>query len=183
MSEGTSSDPQVARDRERHDVATIMAEIRERNRLRREQGQIGDEELEERARERLRSWARSAHLDPRLLERFLKPTGHDWNIATDYLLRTHRRGALAQLSLLGKRIVRPLVRLYTDHVLNRQAQINQYVVELLHESIRETLRLEAQLQALRHRCDRLEAGLGGGGAPTAAGDVPGSADGAREPGR
>lgn len=157
MSDASRPDPQLARDRQRYDVAAIMAEIRERNRQRRAQGVIGDEELEERARERLRLWARSAHLDPRLLERFLRPAGHDWNIATDYLLRTHRRGAVAQLSLLAKRLARPLVRLYTDHLLNRQAQINQYVVELLHESIRETLRLEARLQALRHRCETLEA--------------------------
>ena len=104
---------------------------------------------------RLRDFAQTAHIDPRLLDRFLDP-GHDWNIATDYIIRTHRRGPAARLSLVGKRLVRPLVRLYTDHLLNRQTQINQYFCEVLHHSVREIVRLEAQVAALRKRCEELE---------------------------
>ena len=137
------------------DVVQIMSGIREANRVNRERGVFTDEELDELARARLRAFAQTAHIDPRLLDRFLDP-GHDWNIATDYIVRTHRRGPAARLSLIGKRLVRPLVRLYTDHLLNRQTQINQYFCEVLHHSVREVVRLEAQVAALRKRCEELE---------------------------
>lgn len=139
----------------RFDVVQIMADIREANRLNRERGILTEEELDETARTRLREFAQTAHIDPRLLDRFLDP-GHDWNIATDYIIRTHRRGPAARLSLVGKQLVRPLVRLYTDHLLNRQTQINQYFCEVLHRSVREIVRLEAQVAALRKRCEELE---------------------------
>jgi len=48
------------------------------------------------------------------------------------------------------------VRLYTDHLLNRQAQINLYLAHLLHNNVRETARLQVELQALRHRMKVLE---------------------------
>ena len=137
------------------DVVQIMSSIREQNRQNRERGILTEEELDEMARTRLRDFAQTAHLDPRLLDRFLGP-GHDWNIATDYIIRTHRSGPAARLSLVGKRLARPLVRLYTDHVLNRQTQINQYFCEVLHHSVREIVRLEAQVAALRKRCEELE---------------------------
>jgi hypothetical protein len=136
-------------------VVEIMSAIREENRVQRERGILTEEELDERVRERLRGFAQTAHIDPRLLDRFLDP-GHDWNIATDYIIRTHRRGPGARLSLVGKRLVRPLVRLYTDHLLNRQTQINQYFCEVLHHSVREMVRLEAQVAALKKRCEELE---------------------------
>jgi len=139
----------------RFNVVEIMSEIREQNRQKRERGILTEEELDGLARERLRAFAQTAHIDPRLLDRFLDP-GHDWNIATDYIIRTHRQGPAARLSLVGKRLVRPLVRLYTDHLLNRQTQINQYFCEVLHHSVREMVRLEAQVAALRKRCEELE---------------------------
>lgn len=137
------------------DVVRIMEQIREENRRQRERGFYTDEELEELARDRFRSAADKAYIDPRLLDRFLDP-GHDWNIATDYIIRTHRKGLGAQLSLLGKRIVSPLVRLYTDHVLDRQTQINQYVFHLLTNAVREVVRLEMKVAALERRCEALE---------------------------
>jgi hypothetical protein len=143
-----------------YDVACIMAEIRALNSAERERGVFTDEELEQIARQRFRSFADEAHIDPRLLDRFLDP-GHDWNIATDYIIRTHRKGLVAQLSLVGKRIVRPLVRLYTDHLLDRQTQINQYFCHLLHGSIREIVRLEMKVKALEARCRDLERAAGG----------------------
>ena len=139
----------------RFNVVQIMSEIREQNRQKRERGILTEEELDGLARERLRAFAQTAHIDPRLLDRFLDP-GHDWNIATDYIIRTHRQGPAARLSLVGKRLVRPLVRLYTDHLLNRQTQINQYFCEVLHHSVREIVRLEAQVAALRKRNEDLE---------------------------
>jgi hypothetical protein len=137
------------------DVVRIMEQIREENRRKRERGVYTDEELEALARDRFRSAADLAYIDPRLLDRFLDP-GHDWNIATDYIIRTHRKGIGAQLSLLGKRIVSPLVRLYTDHVLDRQTQINQYMFHLLTNAVREVVRLEMRVAGLERRLQELE---------------------------
>ena len=58
--------------------------------------------------------------------------------------------------MLVKKLVRPFVRLYTDHVLSRQAQINLYMVHLCHNLVRELVRLQLDHAALRNRCERLE---------------------------
>ena len=137
------------------DVVQIMERIREQNRRRRELGFHTDEELEELARSRFRAAADKAYIDPRLLDRFLDP-GHDWNIATDYIIRTHRTDLPARLALVAKRIVRPIVRLYTDHVLDRQTQINQYLFHLLTNAVREVVRLEMKVAALEGRLEALE---------------------------
>jgi hypothetical protein len=131
----------------RVDVAAVMALIRDENARRVARGLLTEEEVRSRADARFRRWAEHAHIDPRLLDRFLAP-GHDWNVASDYIVRTHRKGLVAHLSLLAKRVVNPVVRLYTDHVIDRQAQINQYLVRVLHEAVRENVRLEARVAGL-----------------------------------
>jgi hypothetical protein len=137
------------------DVARIMSAIRDQNRRLREQGFFTSEELEQIVHERIRAFADKAFIDPLLLERFLRP-GHDWNIAADYLIRTHRHGVLPRLSLLIKRLLRPVVRLYTDQLFYRQMQINQYFCHLAHSAVRENVRLEARLKQLEARCAQLE---------------------------
>jgi hypothetical protein len=139
------------------DVVRIMKEIRESIQRKRAQGIYTDEEVESLTSLRLRAYGEEARIDGKLLERLLGPT-HDWNIATDYLIRTQRTGASARALLLAKKLVRPFVRLYTDHLLNRQAQINLYLAHLLHNNVRETARLQVELQALRHRLKVLEGG-------------------------
>jgi hypothetical protein len=153
-----SAEPQLPFDPEREplDVGRIMEAIRELNRHA-PGGLLSDEELEDRALARFRAFAEKAWIDPVLLERFLRP-GHDWNIASDYVIRSHRPGPVAWLSVLAKRLVGRLVRLYTDHPLDRQTQINQYLCHLLHDSIREVVRLEARLAALERRVGASEAG-------------------------
>ena len=137
------------------DVARIVGAIREQVRSDREQGILTEEELDVLARDRIRALTEKAYIDPLLLERFLR-RGHDWNIAADYLIRTHRSGLLPRLSLIVKRLIRPMVRLYTDHPLNRQSQINQYFCHLIHAATRTNLRLEARVAGLEERCARLE---------------------------
>ena len=61
---------------------------------------------------------------------------HNWNISPDYRIETHRKGLSARLVVLAKTLVRPLVRLYTDQPLSRQAQINQYLLHLCHHLAR-----------------------------------------------
>ena len=43
-----------------------------------------------------------------------------------------------------KKLVRPWVRLYTDHPLSRQAQINLYLHYLCHNLVREVVRLQVE---------------------------------------
>src|SRR3954470_15431886 len=132
------------------DVVAIMREIRESIQKKRAQGVYTDDEVESQADVRFRSWAERAELDPALLARLLGPS-HDWNIAPDYLIRTHRPGTGARLVVAAKKAVRPLARLYTDHIVKRQAQLNQYFYHLLHASIRENVRLQVEMQQLRAR--------------------------------
>ena len=137
------------------DVVAIMKEIRESIQKKRAQGIYTDEEVESLAAVRLRAFAEEARIDDKLLERLLGPS-HDWNISADYLIRTTRTGPAARLLILAKKVVRPFVRLYTDHLLNRQAQLNLYLAHLLHNNVRETARLQVEMQALRHRVRQLE---------------------------
>ncbi len=54
-----------------------------------------------------------------------------------------------------KKLVRPWVRLYTDHPLSRQAQINLYLHYLGHNLVRELVRLQVETAALRNRWSAL----------------------------
>src|SRR5262245_66539274 len=139
------------------DVVGIRKQIRQSIQDKRARGIYTDEEVEALAAVRLRASAEGARIDDKLLERLLGES-HDWNIQTDYLIRTTRTGLSARLLVLAKKLVRPFVRLYTDHLLNRQAQINLYFAHLLHDTIRETARLQLENQALRHRLESLGRG-------------------------
>jgi hypothetical protein len=137
------------------DVVRIMKEIRQGIQDKRARGIYTDEEVESLAALRLRSSGEEARIDDKLLERLLGES-HDWNIHTDYLIRTTRTGLPARLLILAKTVVRPFIRLYTDFLLNRQAQINLYFAHVLHHNVRETARLQLEIQALRHRLAELE---------------------------
>src|SRR4029079_8051507 len=102
------------------DVVRIMKEIRESIQRKRAQGIYTDEEVESLTSLRLRRYGEEPRTDGKRLERLLGPT-HDWNIATDYLIRTQRTGPSARALLLAKKLVRPFGRIYTDHLLNRHA--------------------------------------------------------------
>jgi hypothetical protein len=159
MQERTTADGRV-------DVAQVMSRIRERIRGRRDLGLYTDEEVEELTALKLQAFADDAGIDPELLARLMAPS-HDWNISTDYRIETHRRGTGARLVVALKKLVRPWVRLYTDHPLSRQAQINLYLHYLGHNLVRELVRLQVEHAALRNRVEALQKELaakeGGGG--------------------
>ena len=52
--------------------------------------------------------------------------------------------------------MRPWVRLYTDHPLSRQAQINLYLHYLGHNVVRELVRLQVETAALRNKVEALQ---------------------------
>ncbi len=147
MEEWTSADGRV-------DVARVMAQIREKIRGRRDLGLYTDEEVEELSALKLQAFADEAGIDPELLAR-LMADNHNWNISSDYRIETHRRGWPARLLVLLKKAIRPWIRLYTDHPLNRQAQINLYFHYLCHNLVRELVRLQIEHAALRNRFEEL----------------------------
>jgi hypothetical protein len=150
MDDWTSSDGTV-------DVAKVMARIREKIRGRRDLGLYTDDEVEELTALKLQAFADDAGIDPELLAR-LMADNHNWNISTDYRIETHRSGRAARLVVLLKRLVRPWVRLYTDHPLSRQAQINLYLHYLCHNLVRELVKLQVEHAALRNRVEELTRG-------------------------
>ena len=137
------------------DVLAVMREIRESIQRKRQQGIYTDEEAEVLAEQRLRASAEQAQIDPRLVEALLGPS-HAWNVAADYAITTTRRGPLAWLLVGAKKLVRPFVRLYTDHLIKRQAQVNLYLACLLHNAVRESARQQIEIRALKHRLAALE---------------------------
>jgi hypothetical protein len=150
MEERTSSDEDGAVD-----VAAIMARIREKIRGRRDLGLYTDDEVEELTALKLQAFADDAGIDPELLAR-LMADNHNWNISSDYRIETHRRGYGARAVVQLKKLIRPWIRLYTDHPLNRQAQINLYFHYLGHNLVREVVRLQVETAALRNRVAELE---------------------------
>jgi hypothetical protein len=148
----------------RIDVAEVMVQIRERIRRKRELGRYTDDEVQEMTAMKLQAFADEAEIDPELLSRLMAPD-HNWNISVDYRIQTHRTGLGGQLIVMVKRLVRPIVRLYTDHVLNRQAQINLYFLHLCHNLVRELTRLQLEQTALKNRCEQLEKEQGREGGP------------------
>jgi len=159
MDEWTTADGRV-------DVAEVMSRLRDKIRGRRDLGLYTDEEVEELTALKLQAFADDAGIDPELLARLMAPN-HNWNISTDYRIETHRKGLGARLVVHLKKLVRPWVRLYTDHPLSRQAQINLYLHYLGHNLVRELVRLQVEHAALRNRLDALlkerAAGEGGRG--------------------
>ena len=137
------------------DVARLVEEIRQEIEVRRSRGEFTPEDIEALFDERLRAYVAEAKIDPKLGDR-LRHESHDWNIDTAYWIRSSRPGAAGAAIRLAKQVVRPFVRLYTDHILNRQAQINLVVWHFLLDSIRRTLLLELEVKKLQHEIDTLK---------------------------
>jgi hypothetical protein len=136
-------------------VAEIMEHIRDLIRRRSGQGPETEAEIEAQAASRLQAFADEGEVDSELMARLLAG-GQGWNVSPDYRIETHRRGLAARLVVGIKSLVRPFVRLYTDFVIARQAQINVYVVRLCEGLTREVVRLEARNAALVRRCEAAE---------------------------
>jgi hypothetical protein len=139
------------------DVVRLVEDIRREIDVRRSRGEFTPEDIEVLFDQRLRAYVAEAKIDPKLGDR-LRHESHDWNIDTGYWIRSGRPGAAGAVIRLAKRAVRPFVRLYTDHILNRQAQINLVVWHFLLDSVRRTLLLELEVKRLEHEIDTLKRG-------------------------
>jgi hypothetical protein len=119
----------------RVDVTEVMEALRDKIRRRTDAAS-----LEEAVARKLRALADSDRLDPQLLEIFLAGDGR-WNVSPDYPIVTHRSGLAARVVVGVKRLLHPVVRLYTDPIVIRQALINQYHRHVIETLIEETIRL------------------------------------------
>lgn len=125
------------------DVTKIMEALRERIRRRREGLPV-----EQAVAERLQSLADQAELDPELLGPLFRGEA-GWNLNPDYRIVTHRVGFAAGVVVTLKRLVRLVVRLYTDPLVERQAQINLYLLRVVEALLAETTRLQEAVAQIR----------------------------------
>lgn len=130
------------------DVAKIVDEIREEIRSRRAAGDLTTEDIEWLLERRLKASIAKARIDESLAARLLHES-HDWNTDTGYEIRTTRQGFAGALIRAAKTMVRPFVRLYTDHILNRQSQINLAMWHVLLDSVEHSTALEMEILKLQ----------------------------------
>ena len=135
-------------------VSKIMQQVQQRIEKKRESGIYTEEELEEVTRLRLENLADEIDIDSNLIEN-LRSSNAAWNITPDYQVKSHRKG-LGYLVVLIKKIVRPIVRLYTDHIVKRQAQINLYSIHVLHNLVQELTKLQIENKKLKNRLDHID---------------------------
>jgi hypothetical protein len=134
----------------RVDVARVMAALREGIRQRRDDALFDGTPVEETVARRLAALADEAGVEGDVLERLLQGDPR-FNLSPDYRLVTHRKGLGGALVLGLKRLVRPVVRLYTDPVVERQRQINLYLLHVVEALLDETTRLQQALAKLKEK--------------------------------
>ena len=135
-------------ERDSIDVARIVSEIREEIKERRAQGDLTTEDIEWLLDRRLKTSIAKARIDEGLAARLLHDS-HDWNTDTGYEIRTRRSGVVGAVIRAAKVVVRPFVRLYTDHIFNRQSQINLAVWHLLLDTVEHSATLEMEIHKLQ----------------------------------
>jgi hypothetical protein len=126
----------------------IVESIREKVARRREEGEMTPEDVERLLTLRLKESIAKARIDERLAAR-LQHESHDWNTDTEYEIRTLRPGVTGALVRFAKVLVRPFVKLYTDHIFKRQSQLNLAVWHVLLDSVERGTALEMEVRKLR----------------------------------
>lgn len=137
------------------DVSRLVSQLRDQIARRRAAGDLTAEDIEWLIGERLTSSIAKARIDQSLAARLLHES-HDWNTDTGYQIRTQRRGLAAALIGAGKALVRPFVRLYTDHILNRQSQLNLAIWHVLLDSVERSVALEIEIRKVQKQLKDLQ---------------------------
>jgi hypothetical protein len=120
------------------DVDRVMQAVRDAVRRQRDESATT---VEAAVAQRLVDLADESGIEPELLTHLLAADGR-WNISPDYRIETHRHGLEARAVVFLKKLVRPFVRLYTDPVIVRQAQVNLYLLHVVRSLLLETTRLQ-----------------------------------------
>ncbi len=137
------------------DVARIVQGVREEIERRRAQGDLTAEDVEWLLERRLTSSIAKARIDERIASRLLQES-HDWNTDTGYQIRTDRPGLSGVLIKSVKHVIRPFVRLYTDHILKRQSQLNLAMWHVLLDSVEKSVSLEVEIRRLKKEVQDLK---------------------------
>ncbi len=117
------------------DTGTLQQEIRDEIRRRQAAGNRIDIDLAGEVELELRNLARDNGIDPRFTEQLLN-SENDWNLNPAFRIESHREG-MSFLIIWCKKLVRPFVRLYTDFLFRRQAQINFYLFRAIRRLVRD----------------------------------------------
>ena len=139
------------------DVTRIVEGIRDEIERRRSAGDLTTEDIEWLLERRLRASIAKARIDDALAARLLHES-HDWNTDAGYEIRTKRRGFTGTVIRAAKFVVRPFVRLYTDHIFNRQSQLNLAMWHVLLDSVEHSTALEMEIRKLRKEVTDLREG-------------------------
>jgi hypothetical protein len=138
------------------DVDDLVAQIHDR--VRRDESSRGlpPQALEERIRGRLRTYLDLNDDRPYELQSTLHLEG-PWNVSPDDLRSSSRRG-LGRLIGLSRSLFRPFIKLVgnVDLPIYKQFKINLGVAEALHDSLQQTAELQARIEDLSDRLERLE---------------------------
>ncbi len=138
------------------DVDNLVDQIHDR--VRREESSRGlpPQALEERIRDRLRTYLDLDDDRPYELQSTLQLEG-PWNVGPDDLRSSSRRG-LGRLIGLSRALFRPFIKLIgnLDLPIYKQFKINLGVAEALHDSMQQTAELQARVQELADRMEKLE---------------------------
>jgi hypothetical protein len=138
------------------DVSQIVEDLRSEIAERRAAGDLTTEDIEWLIDRRLKESIAKARIDVSLAARLLHES-HDWNTDTGYAARTQRVGLAGAAIRAAKMVVRPFVRLYTDHILNRQSQINLAIWHILLDSVEQNTALEMEVRKLQKQVADLQA--------------------------
>lgn len=138
------------------DVGDLVDQIHDR--VRREESNRGlpPQALEEQIRGRLRTYLDLNDERPYELQSTLHLEG-PWNVSPDDLRSSNRRG-LGRLIGLSRAIFRPFIKLVgnLDLPIYKQFKINLGVAEALHDSLQQTAELQARVEELSDRLEKLE---------------------------
>jgi hypothetical protein len=137
------------------DVTRIVAEVRREIARSRDSGDLTTEDIEWLLERRLTKSIAKAGIDERIAARLLHES-HDWNIDADYEIRTRRSGPGGFLIRAAKVVVRPFVKLYTDHILKRQSQLNLAIWHVLLDSVEHGTALEMEIRRLQKEVKELK---------------------------
>lgn len=137
------------------DTAKLQQAIRDEIRRKQEAGGYHlDVDLAREVELELRDLATRSGIPSELADRLLAEEG-DWNIDPDYRISSHRNGP-SFLIIWCKKVLRPFVRLYTDFLIYRQAQLNLYLFRAIRVLVRDlALQRRDQLDQ-RHKSAALE---------------------------
>lgn len=136
-------------------VSQIVDDIRSEIERRRAAGDLTTEDIEWLLARRLKASIAKARIDDALAARLLHES-HDWNTDTGYLIRTRRTGLVGAVIRFSKFLARPFVRLYTDHILNRQSQLNLAIWHVLLDSVEHGTALEMDIRKLQKEVQDLK---------------------------